>query len=136
LGLLSYNQNNSSEQFYKPYSEETGQIIDNEARVLIEKQYQRVKDLLLEKEVILKALSDRLFEKETLVYKEIRDLLGERPFGIKEEYAKFVTADGGLFDIEAKETEASTATESGTPNDKPDEQAAAPVLNASKTTSS
>merc|ERR550514_2077836 len=28
LGLLSYNQNNANKQFYKPYSEATGQIID------------------------------------------------------------------------------------------------------------
>merc|ERR1719253_2361879 len=31
IGLLSYQQNNSGEQFYKPYSEETGQKIDKEA---------------------------------------------------------------------------------------------------------
>merc|ERR1719411_2328655 len=30
VGLLSYNQNNASEQFYKPYSDETGQVIDTE----------------------------------------------------------------------------------------------------------
>merc|ERR1719254_477820 len=31
LGLVSYSQNNASEQFYKPYSEATAQIIDSEA---------------------------------------------------------------------------------------------------------
>merc|ERR1719222_118041 len=46
LGLLSYSQNSSSEQFYKPYSEETGQLIDREARSIVDDQYQRVKALL------------------------------------------------------------------------------------------
>merc|ERR1719277_2119193 len=43
IGLLSYQQNNSGEQFYKPYSEETGQKIDKEARAIVEEQYERVK---------------------------------------------------------------------------------------------
>merc|ERR1719395_45736 len=49
LGLLSYNQNNAGEQFYKPYSEETGQLIDREARAIVESQYDRIKALLDEK---------------------------------------------------------------------------------------
>merc|ERR1719461_912885 len=48
LGLLSYSQNNASEQFYKPYSEETGQLIDKEARRIVVKEYDRVKALLTE----------------------------------------------------------------------------------------
>merc|ERR1719414_2090183 len=43
LGLLSYSQQNSGQQFYKPYSEETGQKIDKAARALVEEQYDRVK---------------------------------------------------------------------------------------------
>merc|ERR1719281_1628197 len=39
LGLLSYSQNNASEQFYKPYSEETGQLIDREASKIVEMEY-------------------------------------------------------------------------------------------------
>merc|ERR1719410_3398707 len=62
LGLLSYNQNNASEQFYKPYSEETGQLIDREARVIVEEQYERVKTLLTEKTSLMYALADRLAE--------------------------------------------------------------------------
>merc|ERR1719235_836752 len=57
IGLVSFGQQSPQEQFYKPYSEETGQIIDSEARALIDQQYKRVKNLLLEKEDILKALS-------------------------------------------------------------------------------
>merc|ERR1712070_359052 len=56
LGLLSYNQNNASEQFYKPYSEETGQLIDREARQIVDGQYERVKTLLTEKRDLMMAM--------------------------------------------------------------------------------
>jgi len=116
LGLLSYNQNNASEQFYKPYSEETGQLIDREARSIVDGQYSRVKALLQEKSDLMTALSDRLAEKETLVYNELKDVLGERPYGIKDSYKLFVTAGGNPFTEamgggEAKEGEAESSKE-------------------------
>jgi len=43
IGLLSYSENNPSQRAYKPYSEETGQLIDREARLIVEDQYERVK---------------------------------------------------------------------------------------------
>eukprot|EP00929_Paragymnodinium_shiwhaense_P020395 TRINITY_DN13616_c0_g1_i1.p1 TRINITY_DN13616_c0_g1~~TRINITY_DN13616_c0_g1_i1.p1 ORF type:complete len:851 (-),score=303.72 TRINITY_DN13616_c0_g1_i1:316-2868(-) len=94
LGLLSYNQNNASEQFYKPYSEETGQLIDREARQIVEIQYARVKELLKEKKDLMMAMGDKLAEKETLVYTDLRELLGERPFQMKQQYGSFITASG------------------------------------------
>lgn len=97
LGLLSYNQNNSSEQFYKPYSEETCQLIDKDAREIVTKQYERVKALLLEKSDKMHAMAERLRENETLVYNELLEILGERPFSVKAEYQKFVTAGGNPF---------------------------------------
>merc|ERR1719443_1858342 len=60
LGLLSYSQNSASEQFYKPYSEETGQLIDQEARQIVDHQYKRVKALLEEKSKVLIQLADAL----------------------------------------------------------------------------
>lgn len=111
LGLLSYNQNNASEQFYKPYSEETGQLIDKEARKIVEEQYARVKELLTEKKDLMKALAGKLAEKETLVYNELTEVLGERPHQMKAEYQKFVTAGmnpftAGVADEKAKVEEA------------------------------
>lgn len=96
LGLVSFQQNNSSEQFYKPYSEETGRVIDREARIIVDEQYARVKALLLEKKETMVSLADLLCEKETLVYNDLRGVLGERPFGVKAQYQKFVTA-GSLY---------------------------------------
>lgn len=97
LGLLSYSQDNAGEQFYKPFSEDTGKLIDREARSIVEAQYERTKVLLTEKASLLRALSDKLVEKETLVYNELREILGDRPYVLKEEYSKFVTAGANPF---------------------------------------
>eukprot|EP00451_Oxyrrhis_marina_P007144 CAMPEP_0204278074 /NCGR_PEP_ID=MMETSP0468-20130131/29659_1 /ASSEMBLY_ACC=CAM_ASM_000383 /TAXON_ID=2969 /ORGANISM="Oxyrrhis marina" /LENGTH=778 /DNA_ID=CAMNT_0051254937 /DNA_START=41 /DNA_END=2377 /DNA_ORIENTATION=+ len=89
LGLVSF-QTNSSENFYKPYSEATGQLIDQEARKIIEAQYDRVKKLLTEKKDLLEGMADALAEKETLVYSDIKAIFGERPWPMKEHLAKFI----------------------------------------------
>merc|ERR1740123_665787 len=97
VGLLSYNQRDGNQQFYKPYSEETGQLIDKEARSIVEGQYERVKELLTEKSALMNELADRLTDKETLVYSDLREVLGERPYGVHETIAAFVTAGGSPF---------------------------------------
>jgi len=89
VGLINYSRDNEME-FSKPYSDETAKIIDEEVRKIIDKQYQRVKNLLSEKEHLVDAMSTKLFEKETLVYKDLFEILGPRPFGIKKEYEEFV----------------------------------------------
>merc|ERR1712241_1205658 len=109
---------NSREQFYKPYSEETGKLIDKEARKIVEEQYDRVKEMLLEKRDLMMAMSERLEEKETLVYADLRDPLGERPFGIKDSYKQFVTAGGNPFSVDPSETDndSTEATKDGSQN--------------------
>ncbi|CAE6944550.1 FTSH10 [Symbiodinium sp. CCMP2456] len=105
LGLLSYGQNNASEQFYKPYSEETGRKIDEQTRSIVDEQYRRVKELLEEQSEKLQLLADKLAEKETLVYHDLVEVLGERPYSIKEELNKFVTAGANPFTQEMGSTQ-------------------------------
>merc|ERR1719223_506774 len=97
LGLVSFSQNDPGNQFYKPYSEETAQMIDREARKIVDEQYTRVKELLKEKEGLMHSMADLLCEQETIVYNEILGCLGPRPFDVKEEYRNFVTAGGNPF---------------------------------------
>eukprot|EP00933_Yihiella_yeosuensis_P021937 TRINITY_DN17288_c0_g1_i1.p1 TRINITY_DN17288_c0_g1~~TRINITY_DN17288_c0_g1_i1.p1 ORF type:complete len:609 (+),score=176.01 TRINITY_DN17288_c0_g1_i1:206-1828(+) len=110
IGLLSYGQSNPAAEFYKPYSEATGQLIDQETRQIVEEQYERVKALLLEHKDKMIALSDRLAEKETLVYNDLVEVLGERPFGMKSEYKKFVTAGSNPFTKDMGSEEAADAS--------------------------
>merc|ERR1719329_1418924 len=115
IGLLSYNNQGGGNQFYKPYSEETGKIIDREVRLIVDKQYTRVKEMLLEKKDLITAMADKLDEVETVVYHDIRDLLGERPHGFKEEYSKFVTAGKNPFtDGLGGDSRTKSGTETGT----------------------
>mmetsp|Transcript_39746 Transcript_39746/g.105251 ORF Transcript_39746/g.105251 Transcript_39746/m.105251 type:complete len:706 (-) Transcript_39746:478-2595(-) len=88
LGLLSFNK--SDNQFYKPFSEETGQLIDNAVRQVVNEQYNRVKDLLTAKRSVLTSLSEQLLAKETLVYTELKDVLGERPFAMTDQHKEFL----------------------------------------------
>jgi len=97
LGLVSFNQNDGSQQFYKPYSDATGQIIDTEAKLIIDAQYSRIKRLLDEKKDLVHSLADSLLTEDTLVYSQIVKIFGERPHGIKEQYKQFVTASGNPF---------------------------------------
>merc|ERR1719321_2166080 len=80
VGLVSYGDRSASKQFYKPYSEETGQLIDREVRRIVDEQYVRVKALLMESKSLVAAMADALAAKETLVLSDLKDLLGERPF--------------------------------------------------------
>jgi len=97
LGLVSFSQNDSSQQFYKPYSDATGELIDTEAKLIIDAQYLRVKELLNQKKDLVTAMADELLKEDTLVYNQLVGILGERPHGIKDSYAQFVTASGNPF---------------------------------------
>ena len=63
----------------KPYSEETGRIIDEEVRKLIEENYQTTKKLLNEHKEQLKKLAELLLEKEIAEKVDIEKILGTRP---------------------------------------------------------
>jgi AFG3 family protein len=112
LGLVSYNQNNASEQFYKPYSEATAQIIDNEAQIIIDAQYARVKELLSEKQDLVKAMADELVKEDTLVYNQLVSILGERPFAVKDSYKQYVTATGNPFTVAFEDDKKDAGAES------------------------
>jgi hypothetical protein len=91
VGLLSYPpKQNGDPEFVRPHSEETARIMDREKKRLVDDQYAHVKELLLEHQDKLKALADRLLIKEVLVTEDLVDVLGERPFGLKDQYKKFV----------------------------------------------
>jgi AFG3 family protein len=90
VGIISYSPNRMSESAFKPFSEQTAQLIDAEVRRLIDSQYDRVKALLNEHREKVEALSKALFAKETIGYPDLKEILGPRPFPISGAYEKFV----------------------------------------------
>jgi AFG3 family protein len=69
----------SQDQFNKPYSNETARLIDDEVRILIEAQYKRAQELLMEKRHELNQLASTLLEKEVLLKSDVERLIGKRP---------------------------------------------------------
>lgn len=74
----------SQDQFNKPYSNETAQMIDEEVRQLIDTQYQRAQNLLIEKRDELNKLAAMLLDKEVLLKSDVERLIGPRPVPIDE----------------------------------------------------
>jgi AFG3 family protein len=80
LGNISYYDPAQENMFTKPYSEETGKLIDNEVRLLIEDAYAKTKALLIEKKGDVEKLAKELLVKEVLFKSDVEMLIGKRPF--------------------------------------------------------
>jgi len=80
IGNLSfYDSSGSSEyNFTKPYSEKTAQIIDEEVSKIIEKAYQKAKNILTKHKKDLVTLSELLLKKEVLFKEDLEKIFGKR----------------------------------------------------------
>ncbi|KAL7311005.1 AAA ATPase afg3 [Mucor circinelloides] len=80
VGPLSFSDPQSEQQFQKPFSEQTGTLIDNEARKIVVDAYQHTRNLLTEKKADIEKVAQLLLEKEVLNREDMERLLGKRPF--------------------------------------------------------
>jgi cell division protease FtsH len=80
IGNISYYDPTQENTFTKPFSEETGKMIDEEVRGLIAEAYIRTKNLLTEKRREVEILAKELLEKEVLFQSDVETLIGKRPF--------------------------------------------------------
>ncbi len=80
VGNVSFYDPTQENTFTKPYSEETGKIIDEEVRGIIEKAYVRTIELLTEKKHEVEVLAKELLDKEVLHKSDVELLIGKRPF--------------------------------------------------------
>ncbi len=63
----------------KPYSEETGKMIDQEVRKLVEEAYKQTKEILLNHKEELKQIAELLLQKEVVFKEDLEKILGKRP---------------------------------------------------------
>ncbi len=63
----------------KPYSEETGKIIDEEVRNLISSAYIHAKEMLVQHKEQLQKVAEMLLLKEVVFKEDLESILGERP---------------------------------------------------------
>ena len=64
--------------FQKPYSEETGKLIDEEVRKLVSNAYQQSKDLLVQNKQSLGRVASLLLQKEVIFKDDLELILGSR----------------------------------------------------------
>ena len=80
VGNISYYDPNQENVFTKPFSEETGKMIDHEVRKLIDEAYIKTKNLLIEKRTDVEKLAKELLVKEVLFKSDVEALIGKRPY--------------------------------------------------------
>lgn len=80
LGPIFY-QNEDGMGAIKGVSEDSQKLIDQEMRKIIDRNYERAKQTLLDNMDILHAMKDALLKYETLDRKQIDDLMNRRPVG-------------------------------------------------------
>jgi cell division protease FtsH len=106
IGNVSFYDPSQENTFQKPFSEETGKIIDEEVRKMIDAAYHRTLDLLTLRKAEVEKLAKELLDKEVLHKSDVEALIGMRPY----EEEKVVTFDVEETKTEETKTEA-TATE-------------------------
>jgi len=80
IGNVSFYDPSQENAFQKPFSEETGKIIDEEVRKMIDAAYQRTLTLLQERKAEVEKLAQALLTREVLHKSDVEELIGNRPF--------------------------------------------------------
>ncbi|KAI3916657.1 hypothetical protein MKW98_026399 [Papaver atlanticum] len=109
VGLLSFPPREDSMEMTKPYSSETGAIIDSEVREWVGKAYKHTIELIETHKEQVAQIAELLLEKEVLHQEDLVRVLGERPFKSSEpnNYDRF--KDG----FEEEEDKSLKATDDG-----------------------
>ncbi|KAI9367432.1 peptidase family M41-domain-containing protein [Aspergillus egyptiacus] len=88
VGYVNYDQD-ASQQFHKPFSEETARDIDLEVRRIVDQAYQQCRTLLTEKKKEVGLVAEELLAKEVLSRDDMHRLLGPRQWPEPSEFAKY-----------------------------------------------
>jgi cell division protease FtsH len=78
VGHVSFYDSSGKSEFQKPYSEDTGKLIDEEVRKLVDEAYTTAKDILANHRDELNKLANRLLEKEIIFKDDLEKILGTR----------------------------------------------------------
>ena len=80
VGNISFYDPQQENMFTKPYSEETGKMIDEEVRKLVDDAYERTKELLIKHKQEVEILAKELLKTEVLFKSDVEALIGKRPY--------------------------------------------------------
>lgn len=101
VGQLAFPKDPNDMAGEKPYSDATAEAMDEEARNIVEKAYNKTVELIREKKHEVETIAQLLLEKETITHDDVMDAIGERPFKGDTVYNEFVSQRKA--DKEAKE---------------------------------
>lgn len=94
IGPMSFpRDNDGGGMSERPYSDKTAEVMDEEARRVIEHAYDRTKELLSQKHELVEQLAEKLIALETINHTDIVQVLGPRPFARHQTYAEFIDED-------------------------------------------
>ncbi|MCI1648057.1 MAG: ATP-dependent zinc metalloprotease FtsH, partial [Bacteroides sp.] len=77
--------NNEEYSFNRPYSEKTAELIDEEAKRIINEQYERAKQILHNHKDGHAQLAQQLIEKEVIFSEDVERIFGKRPWASRSE---------------------------------------------------
>ncbi len=85
LANLCYYSSTDEYAFQKPYSDKTAELIDSEVKSLIDSQYERGKQILLEHADGHHQLAQVLMEREVIFAEDVERIFGKRPWASRSE---------------------------------------------------
>jgi len=90
VGNLSFYDSSGQTDFTfsKPYSDKTAELIDQEAKAMVEQQYERAKKILSDNKAGLTQLATILLEKEVIFSDDVEKIFGPRKGQKPEEMKK------------------------------------------------
>jgi len=127
IGNVSFYDPSQENTFQKPFSEETGKIIDEEVRKMIDGAYQRTLELLTTKKAEVEKLAKELLDKEVLHKSDVEELIGMRPYEEKKiledtsvnEVKATVQPAEPLVETQSEENTTQTEVSGGSSNEAP-----------------
>ncbi|EIN14102.1 ATP-dependent metallopeptidase Hfl [Punctularia strigosozonata HHB-11173 SS5] len=91
IGPVSYGGARGQEESYtKPFSEKTGEMLDNEVRKMITEAHRMTTELLTKHKEDVKKVANLLLEREVITREDMIDLLGKRPFSRPDDMDKWL----------------------------------------------
>ncbi len=81
VGNLSFYDSSGQSDYFasKPYSEQTAQLIDEEAKRIVTESYDRAKQVLSDNKAAFSELAELLLEREVIFTEDVERILGKRP---------------------------------------------------------
>ncbi|CAM9911171.1 unnamed protein product, partial [Phaeothamnion confervicola] len=86
IGQLAFPREEGQWPSDRPYSDATAQLMDEEAKRMVDDAYRRTVELVEEKKEQVRKIAELLLEKETINHEDVVDAIGARPFPPHESY--------------------------------------------------